>query len=428
MSLAQIVANITHAFDAHSANARLVLLHAKSRYRAALLSRLLADDDRVVFYYALGSEDTDVRSFLNGFIHEIAEQVPSFGAQVNHVGFDNLPNLDSLLEALAADLDTLTTEPFLVFLDEFDRADISDDLQSLLERLIDYMPARCKLVISGRNLPRFAWLALISRQKAVMLRDDDLIINDFYETQAYEDAMLHANALGPGTVLTNEDEIGGWEGHLPRLLFFFALERPFVTRSEICQAFWPDLQSEQAVNVFHVTKRRLHKALEVLGLDVLVHDGGYYRVNPVLRVHYDMVDFVALLMQGRLAETAQAKLQAYQRVIEMYQRPFLQGHNELWITRRRQDYQAGYIEALCGVAEVRLNEDRPEHALTLLQRAAQENPLRQDLHRRIMNLYADLGRRSETASHYNTMRDLLNKHDIDLEPETEQLFNQLMSS
>ncbi|PJF33482.1 MAG: hypothetical protein CUN49_18465, partial [Candidatus Thermofonsia Clade 1 bacterium] len=107
-----------------------------------------------------------------------------------------------------------------------------------------------------------------------------------------------------------------------------------------------------------------------------------------LSVNYDMIDFVACLMQGRLAETQQDRLKAYQRAIELYQRPFLQGHTEEWIVERRQDYQVGYIEALCGVANVRLAEERYEHALTLLLRAAEEDPSRQDLHRHIMSLYA----------------------------------------
>ncbi|MBO9309909.1 MAG: hypothetical protein J7551_09005 [Chloroflexi bacterium] len=428
MGLAQIVEGVTQAFDRYSANARVVLLHASSRYRSVLLSRLLSDASRTIFYYALGSEDTDIRSFLSGFVHEVAEQVPSFGANLSHVGFEEPVNLDALLEALAEDLELLTDGPFMILLDEFDRADISDELQRLLERLVDYMPARCKLVLNGRNLPRFPWLALIARGKAVMLRDAELITSNFYGMQADQDVDLRVKGLGPGIVITKADEVGGWEGHLPRLLLFFALERPFVTRSEICEAFWPDLNSDQAVNVFHVTKRRLHKALESVGMDILVHDGTYYRVNPKLRVNYDMVDFVSALIHGRLAETAQARLQAYQRVIEMHQRPYLQGHTERWIVERRRDYQAGYIEALCGVAEIRLREDRHEHALTLLQRAVQEDPARQDLHRRIMSLYAELGRRSEAASHYNIMRDTLSKSGIEIEPETEQLFAQLMNA
>lgn len=427
MGLAQIVEDITQAFDHYSADARVILLHASSRYRAVLLSSLLSDERRTIFYYALGSEDTDVRSFLNGFIHEVAEQVPSFGANINHVGFEEPVNIEALLEAFAQDLELLTDEPFMIFLDEFDRADIGDDLQQLLERLVDYMPARCKLVLNGRSLPRFPWLALIARGKAVMLRDADLITEDFYGMQA-DEAAIYARGLGPGTVLTGQDEVGGWEGHLPRLLLFFALERPCATRSEICQAFWPDLSNDQAVNVFHVTKRRLHKALESLGMDVLIHDSGYYRINPKLRIHYDMTDFVALLVQGRLAQTAQARLRAYQSAVEMYQRPYLQGHTEGWIVARRQDYQAGYIEALCGIAEVRMEEGRHEHALALFQRAVQENPLRQDLHRRVMSLFADLGRRSEAASHYNEMRAVLDKHEIEIEPETEQLYTQLMSA
>ncbi|PJF35291.1 MAG: hypothetical protein CUN49_11280, partial [Candidatus Thermofonsia Clade 1 bacterium] len=313
MGLAQIVEGITQAFDRHSKDARIVLLHSSSRYRSVLLSHLLSDERRNIFYYAMGSEDTDIRSFLSGFIHEVAEKVPSFGASVNHVGFEDSANIEALLEALQEDLELLTDEPFMIFLDEFDRADIGDDLQRLLERLPDYMPKRCKLVLNGRNLPRFPWLALIARGKAIMLRDAELISNNFYGMQTHENAALRVRALGPGMVMTDANEVGGWEGHLPRLLLFFALERPFVTRSEICQAFWPNLNSDQAVNVFHVTKRRLHKALEDLGMDVLVHESGYYRVNPNLSVNYDMIDFVACLMQGRLAETQQDRLKAYQR-------------------------------------------------------------------------------------------------------------------
>lgn len=189
-----------------------------------------------------------------------------------------------------------------------------------------------------------------------------------------------------------------------------------------------ELQHDQAVNVFHVTKRRLHKALEALGVDVLTHDGGYYRVNPAIRVHYDVIDFVGALVAGRTAETPKARMEAYQRAIDLHTRAFLQGHTEQWILNRRYDYQTGFIEALTGMADVRLSEERYEHALALLQRASTENPFRQDLHRRIMTLFADLGRRSEAASHYQRLREFLANNESHMEAETERTYRQLMES
>jgi DNA-binding SARP family transcriptional activator len=427
MTLNAIVTDIYQSFQEHAGDARVVLLHSSGRYRTALVSRLLSDPDLRVFYYAMGSDDVDIKAFLSGFTHDLAEQAPTFGANTNMVGMDHLADLTPLLNAFAEDLDQLSAEPYLLLLDEFDRATVGDDLQTFLEALIDLLPPQCRLVISSRSLPRLPWMALIAQRKAIMLRDTELIAGDFYQNQApIDEARVRIQGLGPGSVILDNHSIDSWEGHLPRLLFFFALERPVVTRSEICQAFWPELSNDQAVNVFHVTKRRLHKALESLGVDVLIHEDGFYRVNPALSIHYDITDFVSALIAGRTA-TAENRTAAWQRVLDLYQRPFLQGHNETWIVRRRQEYQSGYLEALSEMATIRMDEDRPEHALALLLKATQENPRRQDLHRRVMTLYADLGRRSEAASHYKRLEEQLNDADLSLDEETRQLYRELMS-
>ena len=136
-------------------------------------------------------------------------------------------------------------------------------------------------MISSRSLPRLPWMAMIAQNKAVMLRDTELIGTISTRIRRTAKPALRRRAWPRPRTLDGQ-AIDSWEGHLPRLLFFFALERPVVTRSEICDAFWPELNNDQAVNVFHVTKRRLHKALEPLGVDVLIHEDGYYRVNPAL--------------------------------------------------------------------------------------------------------------------------------------------------
>src|SRR5260221_8131416 len=301
MTLNSLVANIYQYFKEQSTEANVILLHSHSRYRTALIGHLLSSADQKVFYYAMSSDDVNVAAFLAGVTHDLAEQVPTFGGHVDQAGFG--ADLEVLVHAFAQDLNELSEEPYLFMLDEFDRADVADNLQQFLEMLFDQLPAQCRVVISSRNLPRLPWMALIAQKKAVMLRDADLIGSNFYQNQTpTAEARLQIQGLGPGTVIIDGQVIDDWEGHLPRLLLFFVLERPMVTRSEICRAFWPDLNNDQAVNVFHVTKRRLHKALDALGVDILVHSDGYYEVNPVLSVHYDITDFVSALVDGRTAK------------------------------------------------------------------------------------------------------------------------------
>jgi DNA-binding SARP family transcriptional activator len=425
MKLNELVAVSYQTFTRYTDGIRVVLLHPKARYRSMLVAKLINEPQLRTLYYTMGPDDIDVPALLVGLTHMLTGQHPTFGRNLNLMptptaGQDFRP----WLEALAADLAEWTTEPFLFILDEYDRTDSADDIQRFIEALIPLMPPHGKLVLNSRSLPRFPWTSLIARNQAVILNDDRLVTDDFYGIEAGDSSRrLNVTALGPGYVAFNDTLITSWEGHLPRLLFFFALDRPTVPRAEICQAFWPELDLEQAVNVFHVTKRRLHKAL---GEDVLVHEGGYYCVNPALTVHYDVMDFVGALIKARTAQD-EARIAYWQQAIDIYKGPFLQGHDDPWIVSRRMDFRSGYLEAITEMAESRQRQGYPEHALRLYLRALGEDNTRQDIHRRVMTLYAELGRRSEAAAHFQRTRRDLESRGLQIDEETRAVLKQVMS-
>lgn len=423
MQLDALIENTYQTLHQQTANAKLILLHPRSRYRSLLIAKLINAPDARVFYYALGPDDTDLKSFIAGITHDLANQHPTFGRHVNILSPNAQNDFNSLLTAFAHDIGELSNEPFFLILDEYDRSDTADNIQMFVEKLASRLPDYCRMIINSRTLPRLPWVSLIAQKCAVLLEDEALIKRNFYEIATEGKNRLDVFAFGPGQVMMNGKAIDDWEGHLPRLLFFFALDKSIITRSEICQAFWPELDTDQAVNVFHVTKRRLHKAME---LDVLVHDGGYYRINPEMAVRYDVTDFASALVDGRV-EDQPARITAWQRAIDMYRGPFLQGHTDKWILQRRADFRAGYLEALTEMAHVRLAEDRPENALSLFQRALNEDFSRQDIHREVMQLFARLGRRSEAAAHYQRLVDELRKDGKEAAPETQKLYASIVS-
>ncbi len=424
MTLHELIESSYQMLLEHTAKARITLLHPRSRYRSVLVAQLIRDPDVNTFYYAMGPDDVNISSFLAGFAHDLADQESLFGRNLNRIRYDEVNDTDLLLDTLAEDLEELSETPYVLILDEYDRADSADDLQAFIEQLIPRLPEKCRVVINSRTLPRLPWVSLVAQKQATVLEDNRLVSSDFYGVEGEGKPHLDVRALGPGRVSLDNAEVSTWEGHLPRLLFFFALDRPIVTRAEICQAFWPELETDQAVNVFHVTKRRLHKAL---GFDVLVHEGGYYRVNPNVSIHYDIMDFVGSLVKGR-AKVKDPVTQAWQHAIDIYRGPFLQGHDDAWIEERREDFCAGYLEALTEMALARKAEDRPEHALGLFLRAITEDPRREDLHREVMQIYADLGRRSEAAAHYQQLEQELKKdYNAEPEPETQALYDEIMA-
>lgn len=429
MNLYSLINQMYQHFLAQFVDARVILFHPESRYRSVLLAKILNSSDILSFYYALGPDDIDLQAFLYSITHDIAKQHATFGRHLNVLPqsvYDDLEtNFDLLVNTFIKDLSELSQTPFFLILDEYDRSDTADLIQHFIEQIANNLPPQCRVIINGRTLPRLPWVAMIARKDAVLLKDSHLVTRDFYDVEVPSPNHIEVYALGPGFVLLEGIPVDEWEGHLPRLLFFFSLDRPVVTRSEICQAFWPELDADQAVNVFHVTKRRLHKALDG---DVLVHEDGYYYVNPEMPRYYDVTDFVTALITGRITTTnAEARIAAWQRAIDLYRGPFLHGHDDTWILRRRHDFCAGYLEALSFMANVWVQRGKREHALSLLQKGLHENYRREDLHREIMKLFNTLGRRSEAAAHYQQLAAILKTEGKYPAPETQQLYADLMA-
>lgn len=402
----------------------VILLHPRSKFRSLIVAHFLQQDDIQTFYFSVGVNDTDLTSFLTGLINSVASQHPSFGQHLNRHAANFSENSDALVKALAQDLRELSDETFILILDEYDSSDMADDIQVFMERLIDYLPEQCTLFISSRTLPRLSWISIIAKGRAVILDDERLVTENFYDTRKTGETVLEVFSLGPGFVLLNYRPIDTWEGHLPRLLFFFALDRPVITRSEICASFWPELDVDQAVNVFHVTKRRLHKALD---MDVLLHENNVYRLNPALNIEYDAMQFATQLLQGRGLEGID-RFRKFQAAADLYRGPFLKGHNDAWIETRRLDFQRGYIEALTEMGYMRLSENRTEQALNLFKHALDENPFNEPLHRQVMQHYQQLGRYSEAIMHYRNLETEYRQHGMNLEPETDALYRDIFKA
>lgn len=426
MALHQITERIYTRLLAESSEATLILLHPDSKYRSMLVAYLVNADSLNILYYALGPDDIDLLSFIYSLTHDLARQHPTFGRNLNLLSDDDIGEtvhpfvrVNRLVDAFVSDLSELSPPDLFLILDEYDCSDTSDDIQRFVERVALSLPPGCKIILNGRTLPRLPWMSLIAANKAIILEDEHILISDFHgkRTPGAEN-ILQVRALGPGFVLLNDQPIDSWEGHLPRLLFFFALDRPAITRSEICAAFWPELELEQAVNVFHVTKRRLHKAL---GLDVLDHSDDHYHLNLNIELDYDVARFVTQLSVGRRT-TGEEQIRAWQEAVSIYSSPFLRGHQDDWIVDRRRSYVAGLVEAHSAMATLRRQEARYNHALSHILRALDADWMRKTLHVTLMELYVELGRRSEAVAHYYRLTSEADRLGLSLDPDIHATF------
>ncbi len=425
MSIKHHIKPAYEAFLHFAGESKIVLLHPSSRLRSLVVARLLGDSHQKTYYYALDVDDINLFNFLTGLIGGLSKQHSTFGRLLSLLPQSVLDNpykhLDLVLHTFLNELAEFADGEFFLVLDEFDRADAADDVHRFVERLSHMASDRCTIVLNGRTLPRLPWLAMIAKRQAVILRDDQLVREDFYCNRNSEGASLKVLSLGPGYVFLNDYLIDNWEGHLPRLLLFFVMDRPEVTRNQICETFWPDLEIDQAVNVFHVTKRRLHKAL---GVDILSHDGTYYRIAPEIPFYFDAFDYVESLLTCRHGDPKDA-FQLWQSVAKLYRGPFLQGHDEAWIEERRHAYSVANIETLMRIADMWSERGNDELALLTLGKAIDADFSLEAVHLKLLKLYVKLGRRAEAVTHYRELEKWAKSNKNRLSPETRQLFSEI---
>ena len=230
MTLHDLIDQSYQAVLAQLSNTHLILLHPHSRYRSIIIAKLVNDPDLATFYYAMGPDDVNLQGFLTSITQCLANQHPTFGRHINALPQDvyEAPeeHFTITLETFVKDLSEVETNDFVLILDEYDRSDRSDDVQRFVEKLSGHLPSNCHLILNGRTLPRLPWISMIAQKRAIMLKDEQIILDGFYgqDNSSKEGSTLEVFALGEGKVLYENNAVNSWEGHLPRLLFFFALD------------------------------------------------------------------------------------------------------------------------------------------------------------------------------------------------------------
>lgn len=397
---------------------RLLLIHPSSRHHTLLIAAILNNPFSPVVYYSISSDDNTLSALISNLSRAIGEQGHTFGMGIPRLD----PPLDymSLAASVSDELKKMFNQEYIFILDEYDRIDGNEEIEHFFEELILSLPSQCHILINSRTLPRLPWVSLVAKNQAIVLRDSHVLSTGFYHDRSEAESGVEVYCFGAGQIFLNGELVNTWDGNLPRLLFFFILDKSTATRGEICENLWPELPLTQAVNVFHVTKRRLHKAI---GRDVLFYENGLYRIDPSLNAHYDVIEFVSALASSRTAEDLEIKAKQLMTAIEIYKGHFLQGFDESWVVRRRNDFRCGYVEALVSLAGIREVEGFHESALALLLRAAAEAPDREDIHREVIRLFGLLGRRIEAAEYYNEMKAVLHdRYHLQPAEETQQVY------
>ena len=241
-------------------------------------------------------------------------------------------------------------------------------------------------------------------------------------------AGLEVKLLGPSQVRRDGREIARaeWSSQRPRELFFLLIDSAPISRDIVLTTFWPDMPQARAVANMHQTLYRLRRAV---GEEVVVLDEGGFRMAPGLIVRSDVAQFEALARAAlNFSHSDLRRLGALEAAVALYTGDYLADLDADWIRARRLALADLFVRLLSEYSDELLALTRYADARVILARALALEPLRDDLHGRMLVCLAALGRRHEVVDHYRRYRETLRTElGLDPPPETRSLYARLIA-
>ena len=426
----EIATNLSsQAFQDRLSGKKVVLLYPWTNERNLYLCHFYAENSAGLLYYRAQDGQTSLKPWVAGLLSEIASVQEGFGANLQQA-LNTSPASNHWGEALAADLGAVPDRPLTLFLDELDRIPFDDDFQRFFVALVDELPANIRIAISSRLLEYHPWYDLIVRGDAVVMGTEQRADDGMFSKFPVSKPRLEVYAFGRGYTIVNGQFVTNWDGALPRNLFFFFMDKPLVTRSEIFQTFWPNLPTKEATNVFHVTKRKVTERLS-LGLPDAVeltrYSGGFYTPSDKYIRHYDVTSFQADVEKAAMTGDDAEEERLLLRATRLYRASYLQDSEMDWMKERRDQLRLMNSGALISLGRIYRRRQDDKQALGAFLRALRDTPEREDIQREVMTLYIHMGRRDDARAQYKYLTSMLRERfNIAPSRDTQELYNSIV--
>lgn len=152
--------------------------------------------------------------------------------------------------------------------------------------------------------------------------------------------------ISPKGVL-NDDDFTTEQGC--NLLAYMVLNRKMGCSSRmLCEALWPDMESDDPYNAIKSVVYRLRTALSCIGLrDLIMASHGTFVLNPAYTIYTDVERFEAACARLGTAVKVENQKRIYQGIMELYKGSLLASHDSfLWLLPKASYYQNCYLRQL----------------------------------------------------------------------------------
>ena len=210
-----------------------------------------------------------------------------------------------------------------------------------------------------------------------------------------------------------------------QMLVYLALHPHGASRDELLESFWPGRQAAAGRRNFHPTLSYVRHVLSKSPTPIL-HEAGFYRLNPEYPLTCDAWDFERRLDEARMRGAE--RRESLEAAIELAAGAFLDGMYVDWADTLQTRMRDRLERALTDLGDLRGRDGEYETALQAFRRAAELDSFREPTRLAVIECLLRLGNRRAAVNEYEKLKETLRTElGVDPMPESEEAVRRLMA-
>jgi DNA-binding SARP family transcriptional activator len=219
------------------------------------------------------------------------------------------------------------------------------------------------------------------------------------------------------------------------LLAYLLLQRDYSPRDLLASLCWAEQPEDSARSCLNTALWRLRSALEPdptpRGTYLLTGSDGEVGFNWQSPHWLDLAEFeraVSAALAWPAGRLTQSQLADLERALDLYTGDLLEGFYDDWALRERERQRGLYLDGLQHLMRRHALDGAYHKSVLAGQRILSLDPLREDVHRDLMRLYAADGQRALAVRQFMTCRETL-AAELGIEPmdETETCYREILA-
>ncbi|HEX6183607.1 MAG TPA: BTAD domain-containing putative transcriptional regulator [Pyrinomonadaceae bacterium] len=247
-------------------------------------------------------------------------------------------------------------------------------------------------------------------------------------------SLLEIHLLGPFRIAVDGRAVEErrFTRRKPKLLVKLLALQPHhqLHREQAMELLWPDTAPEVAGNNLHKTIHMARRALEpalgsAAGSHFIITQSHQVLLRAPGKLWVDVDEFEQLAARAVKA----ADVEAYEAALDLYAGDLLlEDLYDDWAAPRREQLHALRLDLLAGLAQLHESRGSYQQGIGRLKEFLESDPTAEEIHRRLMRLYALTGSRHQAARQYQHCAETL-RRELGAEPDaaTAELYRQIES-